>query len=682
MKGLVVTAVGMVALAAAGAQQLVADGKSLALEDLDVSFAVSFATPGVKGPVTVVHATNMLSRAVTREGDALKVVWTGSAFAGKDFTVTAKLGTGAGDRPWSIEATGATCKEKLFKVDFPIVTRKFTPESEFFLPRSQGVVIRPDWKHRAVGAPFASYKMLMGHYAAFLEPGGTSWYVDIAPVEHQSPFGTFLRAGEMSASFLFSTCVPVDGHPVRVSGTYRPFVGSWYEAARIYATREHVKARIAAALRRGNPPALREIAMWMWNRGPKDNVLPPVVQFQKDSGCPAALDWYWWHAIPYDSGYPNFWPPRDGVESFRKAVAEANAAGVFTQVYVNGQAWDMDDPTFKQAGGEDEVIRLVDGTYTGIAFNRYDGHRLAYACGDQPRYKKLHQTLLANLHDSGLNGQYLDQIGCSLGKPCYSPTHGHPVGGSPKPGYRRQVAEYRRMFPGWPLCTEDLTEDFMDLFDSIICLAPSMETLGWISPEFHIVPAWAAVYHGVNTVFGNYAMIDRIPPFDPKWPDKDRWTEEKDWVKLFPDQFALDLVRGVVWGQQPSVHNFRLEHAKDPRLAADYKLMVDTAKFYYAHRDWLYDGAMLSPGELMTQVRDVKFMRRGIYTKNGEYREMTTRVPAVLHSCWQNAKGRKIAVLVNWTREPQPYELKTPDGQASGTLAPRTWLKVDLAHLR
>ena len=66
----------------------------VAIDDIDVSFAVSFAEIGVKGPVTVVHATNMLEKTVMREGDAVKVVWKGSAFAGKDFTVTAKIGTG------------------------------------------------------------------------------------------------------------------------------------------------------------------------------------------------------------------------------------------------------------------------------------------------------------------------------------------------------------------------------------------------------------------------------------------------------------------------------------------------------------------------------------------------------------------------------------------------------------
>ena len=651
---------------------------AVTVDDLDFTFSASFAVPGKKGPVTVVRADDMRQKTVSREGDFVKVVWKGCAFAGGDFTVTAKIGCAEkGNRPWSVEYAGASCAEKLFQFDFPVVTRRFTEKSQYLYPYSQGVLVSPDWKNIKVGTAFCKSRMQALSFAAMIEPGGDSWYFDIDCAATDTTKVQFSRAGPDTAEMRLSS-LPALRPAAGFSGVYRRYIGAWYEAARIYRARPRAVAAAAAARRRGNPKALREIAMWMWNRGPKENVLPSVVQFQKDSGCPAALDWYWWHAIPYDSGYPNFWPPRDGVEKFRAAVDEAKKAGVFCQVYVNGMAWDMDDPGFKAAGGEDEVIRHLDGTYTGIAFNRYDGHRLAYACGNQPRYSKLHRELLGHLHDSGLSGQYLDQIGCCLGEPCYASNHGHPVGGSPVPGFRRQVEGFRKAFPGWPLCTEDVSETFIDLFDSIICLAPSMETVGWIDSSSRIVPAWAAVYHGLNTVFGNYAMIDHIPPFDPKWPDKDRWKTEKEWEKLFPDQFAAEVVRGVIWGQQPSVHNFRLEHATDARFADDYKLMIDTARFYYANRDLLYDGEMLSPGKMKTAAKKVRFMRRGIYTKDGEYRETTSSLPAVLHSCWKTPKGEKAAVLVNWTREGQSYMLDTPDGRACGDLPPRTWRKVPL----
>ena len=48
-------------------------------------------------------------------------------------------------------------------------------------------------------------------------------------------------------------------------------------------------------------------------------------------------------------------------------------------------------------------------------------------------------------------------------------------------------------------------------------------------------------------------------------------------------------------------------------------------------------------------------------------------------SCACAPDGRVVAVLVNWTRKPQPYELKTPDLTISGTLSPRGWQCVERA---
>ena len=36
-------------------------------------------------------------------------------------------------------------------------------------------------------------------------------------------------------------------------------------------------------------------------------------------------------------------------------------------------------------------------------------------------------------------------------------------------------------------------------------------------------------------------MIDGIPAWDETWPAEERWTEERPWEKLFPDQFAVEL---------------------------------------------------------------------------------------------------------------------------------------------
>lgn len=48
-----------------------------------------------------------------------------------------------------------------------------------------------------------------------------------------------------------------------------------------------------------------------------------------------AVDWYWWHSNPYDTDYPDFWPPREGVEPFHAAIAHLKGQGIYAQVYIN-----------------------------------------------------------------------------------------------------------------------------------------------------------------------------------------------------------------------------------------------------------------------------------------------------------------------------------------------------------
>ena len=85
------------------------------------------------------------------------------------------------------------------------------------------------------------------------------------------------------------------------------FSGGWFEAAMIYRKWAVEQVWFKNALREKNP--LKDISMWLWNRGRIDYVLPPAEKLAEDAKVPIALDWYWWHHNPYDTDYPDFWPP-------------------------------------------------------------------------------------------------------------------------------------------------------------------------------------------------------------------------------------------------------------------------------------------------------------------------------------------------------------------------------------
>jgi len=53
-------------------------------------------------------------------------------------------------------------------------------------------------------------------------------------------------------------------------------------------------------------------------------------------------------------------------------------------------------------------------------------------------------------------------------------------------------------------------------------------------------------------------------------------------------------------------------------------------------------------------------------------------LPVVFHSEWRAPDGRKAAVLVNWTREGQRYELEWNGQKKTGTLPALAWACVPL----
>ena len=196
-------------------------------------------------------------------------------------------------------------------------------------------------------------------------------------------------------------------------------------------------------------------------------------------------------------------------------------------------------------------------------------------------------------------------------------------------------------------------------------------------PGTEYVPCFNAIYHPCITTYGSFALIDGIPAFDEKWPSGERWTEEKDWHRLFPHQFAVELARGVTWGIQPCVHNFQLSHVTNPALAEEYRFMIDTARFWHANRTWLLEGEMCSPGTLTCERIKVDFMRRSTYALKGEYAVCSEpALPMVFHSVWKAPDGKVAAVLVNWTRNPRKWKLDAPDISGEGVLPPRSWKLV------
>jgi N-acetylmuramic acid 6-phosphate etherase len=617
----------------------------------------------MKGSLAFFGPEAMREKKIERAADTVTGTWTGHAECGDAFTVTVRWQRTA-DALWNgdLAYEGYSGKRFVEEIHFPSLPCAYAAGSSFVFGGHDSGTVSKGAEFFKPGAKQRRTYCGGMQFSALINTNGPSLYID-----HRDPAvgtkGCEIEIAKEGGRLIY-TGVHVPGVPDQPPAAYRipypscytTFKGDWFEAGQIY--KKWGAAQPWYANRKGVNP-LRKIGMWVWNRGLIKDALPPVERLQKELGdITVAVDWYWWHSNPYDTDYPDFWPPREGVEPFHAAVARLKGQGIYAQVYINGVCWDIDGKTWKE-GGEEGVFVQRDGQPRNTAFNRYNHHRLAYMCGEAPKFQDRISSVVGHLRESGLNGQYLDMIGNStMAGRCYNPRHSHPKGGGSfgPDGYRVMLQRLKRENPDYPLTTEGANEAYLDLMDgSIYCNSTTLERLD-------AIPLFQSVYHGNYAFFGNYAYPDGTRPWDPLWPPEDRWKEEKPWHKLYPDQFYLELGRTVAWGAQPMVCNIKESLFADPELEAARRFMIETVRFYYANREFLFDGQMLSPSGFTCQTAPVDFLIRSIFTKEHECKPRHAEQPAVLHSCWQAPGGKKALILVNWTRAEQPWTFNGVSG--------------------
>ncbi len=673
---------------------------SVRLGDAEVGFRLHFGLPKLEG--MNVSDREMDSLYVSTNGPVLTAVWKGHPVLGKNFSATAIFRQSGEGWTYSFSWDGANPLNMLVEtVSFPEVSVPRTAESGVLHSRAHGmgVIRRPNWSKVSQNEPIAEGAMRNFQFIALLDENTTSWYVDArdgkARVKRAYAYCDDRDIGDRRVRMGITYGVPATventhGFALPWQGVITPFRGGWWEATAVYRpwAREQSWYRNAVGRKR-SPKAmrLREIGLWAWNRGKSTEVAPPIERFAEETGAMCALDWYWWHTPSYDTSYPDFWPPREGVKTFRETVERLRKRGIYVMAYTNGISQDMDDSGWAD-GGDNEGALNHDLRVNGHAFNVYTMHRLAPMCGEAVRFQSRLSEQVGHLASVGLDAVYLDQISCgAAGARCWNPRHRHAPGDSDaiQELYQGYVRRVQAQNPSLALSSEECSEAYLDIFDSFISLfGPSYERCGiGVGPEFEAVPAWNALYHGAVACFGTYSLLDGVPPWDELWPTEKRWSadDEKDWCTLYPDQFPVEFSRTVVWGNQPTVHAFRMSHATDPRYAADYRFMKDTVKFYLANRDFLYDGELLSPGTLTCATKRVAFLRRGIYSPAGSFATVEQpALPTVFHSVWRAPDGRMAAILVNWSREEQSWNLACRQGTASGSIPSRSWSKIPLNY--
>lgn len=407
------------------------------------------------------------------------------------------------------------------------------------------------------------------------------------------------------------------------SAVWQLFRGDWFDASMIYRdwVRNHAEwyPKLSDEGREDTPLWMRELSVWAQMRGKPDKVVPAVKRFQKYLGVPVAIHWYDWHQIPYDNDYPHYFPAVDG---FVEGVAELKQSGVRVMPYINGRLWDTRDREDQDFEFTSKALAAVALQESGKPYietynsKEKDGSkvRLAPMCPSTKLWQETVAEVVAHhFREHDVDGVYIDQIAAASPKPCFNPTHGHPLGGGSwwNEGYWKMLDAIRAAKPNdRMLTTECNAEPFLRWFDGF---------LSWHWQRDGQVPAFSAIYGGTIQMFGRAFSRDSIKGL----------------------AMRMKIGQEICYGEQIGWIN---PAVVDDKVAGPFLRQV--VRLRYAFRRYFYAGEMARPPKLEGDVPTV----------TADWRwggSLIVTTPAVLTGAWRLPKeNRAVLFLVNVSEKP------------------------------
>lgn len=479
----------------------------------------------------------------------------------------------------------------------------------------------------------------------------------------------FLHSPEQEAAELADFRLPF----VAVLGAFR---GDWSTAAQIYRDSPSTKFFAERGrLRRGLTPAwVQETGLWLWNRGRSQQVLGPATVARKHVQAPVSILWHWWHNCPYDAGFPEYLPPREGKEPFKAALAAAQKQDVRAILYMNQRLWGTRTESWAREGAEAFAVKAATGKVPAEVYNVFMKAPCAPMCIAtrfwRDKYAGLAQEVLCDLKADGV---YMDQVG--VWAQCYDPTHGHIVGPGRywNDGLAALAADIRdRTSRRGPVALggEYCGEPWIGSVDLSLGLDVSTDRIG-ISPTWETIPFYLAVYHPSTIVFGSMAGLAH-PPYDEKWPQELAPPGRLTLLdRKFSKQFCLDHARTFAWGMQPMQANFLPSHLQECPEEMDFVTRMVRTRMqslkYLLRGTWLRAPALDVPRE------EIDVAQVGTYTPL----KAAKRTYAVaLAGAWRAADGDVGVALAGFHDQALPLRLAI-DAPAYGITAGRTLYRID-----
>jgi len=417
--------------------------------------------------------------------------------------------------------------------------------------------------------------------------------------------------------------------------------GDWITAAEIY--REwgskqswSTNSRLTKGL---VPDWVQNTALWMWNRGRSDNVLKPAAELKKSLGLPVSVWWHWWHGCSYDEGFPEYFPPREGKESFTSAVTAARNKGINSIVYMNHFQWGNSTESWKNENAILYAAKDSEGNLKTTAYNKFTGNSLTNMCIATQFWKDKYSGLC----DSAVNiyntsGVYMDQACRS--RFCFDETHGHPIGGG---NYwvqhfgklTNQIRSKISKTNNSALAGEDCGETFLPYLDMMMTLQVSRERYSGVSST-ETIPFFQAVYHQYGITYGSYSSLV-TPPFEELWPKEHAPDfQEQPLDDVFDQQFLMEQARGFVWGMQPTIANYH-EFLKSQKTE-EIEFLFNIAKVRSKGMKYLLRGKFLRSPKIPENREELTISKLSIYSeRRGEnvstyYKEF----PTIYSGTWKS----------------------------------------------
>ena len=489
---------------------------------------------------------------------------------------------------------------------------------------------------------------------------------------------TFWREPSGTAGYNMVHVLSNPGEATNYQPSYSAIVGvipgDWQTAVERYrewGIRQYW-ARESRLATKTTPEWMRETGIWVWNRGESPNVLVPAEALKRDANLPVSVFWHWWHHGPYDTSFPDYLPPREGVAPFVAAVQKAHDEGLHAIVYMNQRLWCTGTPSWTKDGAEKWAVHERDGSLRLETYNVFN----PLPCATMNPANEFWRNKYAGMADTiikqyGIDGLYMDQAVLSLVD--WTKDRGHPVGGGTywMEGFRKLAAELRTRNTSHPagFAGEGGGESWMPDLDAFLTLQVSQERYADPASGWEVIPMFQAAYHRYALTYGTYGSLT-LPPYDELWPKEKRPPTAMQLLDIkFVQQFHLEQARMFVWGMQPTIANFRTNQLTERRREIDY--LERLAKLRYGLREYFQEGTFVRAPNVQVPTTDILLSRISIYAARlGGPTEAHITSPEVLSAAWQAKSGSVAIALASIVTDSHEVTITLP--RAAYGLSPTT----------